>query len=627
VSTIYDRILDYLKKNNPQIEIKSYKGEFTIACPYPHKNKSAPTATIIHYEADKPKFHCPVCGKKQNIFDLVRGLEPDKNNWSDAQISEYLDKLLEANLYPELDNYKERNWTLTYVGRNSNEPIERDRNLKTHYDKIEWIRWLNAGYNIALVTGKVSQATAIDIDVNKLHLVKPEDMSLREEIIKMLDAQNTLAAISAHKGTHYVFQYESEFASPVNLGGLQLDIRNDNFTLVIQPSKIDGAQYTWKDINAPIQKMSPELKAKLLSLKKVDEGRNSINLDSLPIEDGMRQVHEGQGRNSLLVSLGGVVSKIIPEMDKCAQILYLISKTFFVPPTPKPEIIEMVKKLTDYRKDDNETQEQAVWDYCKQMETDLHPADVARAVFNNDLSKKDVVYTYFSKWVMEGKLTREGRGRYKVRQVIAWTDKPPDNISELPYKIPYFQNVAYFQEGDIFIIGAYMNQGKTTLALNLLKGFVDQGIKPYYLYTEAGSRFDKTSAVLGIKGKFWRYCHPDPTTIELEADAVTIIDWLFIGDKSKTDSFLGELNKQMQKKKGLLIIMAQIRQDNTWFAPDLINQFPTYAGRYIRDSADGKDNHFDFDKIKEPKGNFQTRRINFVYDYPTKLILPKDEPC
>jgi len=254
------------------------------------------------------------------------------------------------------------------------------------------------------------------------------------------------------------------------------------------------------------------------------------------------------------------------------------------------------------------------------MQTDITPKDV----IDNTHYPRAIVDKWLSKFVKEGKAVRLGRGRYQYKEKVEWSDAITINVDEYKYKIPLFNDIALFQEGDVLLLGGKTNEGKTTISLNIIRDLITQGIKPYYCYSEAGSRFQKTAKILGIDGKFYHTYHTNPLAIELEENSVTIIDWLHLENKAETDTVLKHLNDEVQRKKGILIIFTQLKQDYSYFAPNLIDHFPTFAGRYIQDNDNHTEGHWQCDKIKEPRGNYITYLLPCIYDRETKIFKLKD---
>jgi len=120
------------------------------------------------------------------------------------------------------------------------------------------------------------------------------------------------------------------------------------------------------------------------------------------------------------------------------------------------------------------------------------------------------------------------------------------------------------------------------------------------------------------------YSCVDPLNIELQPESLTVNDWLHIGMKEHTDSILAKLASEQVKKGGVLVVFVQLKEDNSWFAPNLIKNFPTYAARYIQNTDNRLEGYWKFDKIKESLGNYVTYQLPCRYD-PETYLLEKAE--
>ncbi len=187
-------------------------------------------------------------------------------------------------------------------------------------------------------------------------------------------------------------------------------------------------------------------------------------------------------------------------------------------------------------------------------------------------------------------------------------------------------------DGDhLHLIDSFIVNHNTHISMNIVKKLVEQGIQPYYISLETGSRFAKIALQLGLKeGDFkWSECC-DPTQIELEKDGVTIIDWLMIPDKSKTDLVFKHFIEQLYKTKGVLIVFMQLKEDNGWFAPNMVKQFPALATKYIYDNdGDGEYGKFQIEVIREAKLRIKSYEIPCKYNWETKeldMITDEDMP-
>jgi len=607
--SINEKLEKYFKSKN--ITKISKAGKIVFTCPRVKEHKFPSRNPTAEFLPNSDKISCLICGFKGTVYDYIRTLEEDYKNKSDAEISIYLDTLLDIGEYKEFDIYGKYNWELLPLLKNSKDPIQGEKWKENHYkDKISWIKWMNNGLNFGLKTGETNNIIAIDVD-NK-PITDENIIKQRVEIINILESSNTLKARSARGGFHYIFKFDKDIPQKVNIAGLHIDTRCEGGYVAIFPSKFEGAEYKWLNLGNEIKEISLELKTKLIELS------NKIQEKKIT-EPEIKVVKEGDGRNSTLTSIGGaLINKF--DADDVAYILSLISKNFMNPPLPFHEIKGMLGSLSGYKISEDETQEKSIYNYMKQMQTDITPKDV----IDNTHYSRAIIDKWLSKFVKEGKAVRLGRGRYQYKEKITWSKESGIDIEECKIKIPYFNDIAIFQDADCLILGGKTNEGKTTIALNMMKEFIAQGITPYYLYTEAGSRFIKTAKALGIDGKYYHYQHSNPLAIELEPNAVTVIDWLFLENKAETDTVLKHINDELQRKRGILIIFSQLKQDYSWFAPNLIDHFPTFAARYIQEDEMHTTGHWQCDKVKEAKPNFNNYPIPCEYNKINKIFQLKN---
>jgi hypothetical protein len=610
-----EQLFSYLEKKIPTF-IKTRKaktGELLFTCPNisNHKFKSSPCATFI---PSTTKISCLICGWKGTMFDAIRVLEEDKHNKTDAEITDYLIGILHLDMYAELNEYQKYGFALIPLLQNSKIPFEKGWTDSLHKDKVQQIKWLNNNLNIGIRTGTVNGITVVDVDLKE---VPGEQV---EEIYKELIALGTLTQDTPH-GKHFIFKYDKDIQQTTNIGGLHIDIRNDGGQIVAAPSQIDNASYKWQNLGVEIKVIAPELKIKLLELMKV-QNTNSIEV---PGKEKMTELPKLKNNNldgccnDTFVSLGGMLIKqLTPEHTEF--VLNILNRHLLESPMPASAIKSMLNSLADYKGNDEETYEQIIYDYMKLMQTDVTPRDV----IDNTKLPRAIVDKYLSKFVKDGKAVRLGRGRYQYKEKIEWSDIAPESVEEYKYKIPFFNDIAVFQDKDVILLGAKTNDGKTTIALNMLEEMIKQGIKPYYIYSEAGSRFQKTSQFLNITGKYYHTYHENPLAIELEYNAFSIIDWLHLEHKENTDTTLKHLNDELQRKGGILVIFTQLKTTSEWFAPNLIDHYPTFAARLIQDNDSKTESHFDISKIKEPRGNFCTYILPCEYNHETRIFKKKD---
>lgn len=608
-----EQLFEFLKKKIPGfLKTNKKSGVIGFTCPNQANHKYAKIVRLDASFTPSGKIWCQTCGFNGDLYQSIRTAESKYANKSDAEITLLVMEELGLEMYKELDNYLAYEFALVPLLQNSKIPAEKEWTDKIHKDKIQWIKWLNNNLNIGIRTGEISGIVVIDFD-NKEEIT--ED---KQKIKDLLDACDTLVQNTVNNGYHYVFKYDKELTQTTNIGGLHIDIRNDGGQIVAMPSKVNNKNYSWKNLGTEIKTINPELKTKLLELMK------SIPKETIEVPEKLESLKLKNNNldgccNDTFVSLGGaLIKQLSPQHTEF--VLNLINRQLLENPMPASSIKSMIGSLANYKGDDESTYEKTIYEYMKLMQTDVTPKDVMEST----RLPRYVVDKYLSLFVKSGKAIRLGRGRYQYKEKVEWSDAIPETIAEYKYKIPFFNDIAIFQDKDVILLGAKTNDGKTTIALNMLKVMLDQGLKPYYIYSEAGSRFQKTSQALGIAGKYFHTYHADPLSIELEYNAFSIIDWLHLEHKEMTDTVLKHLNDELQRKGGILIIFTQLKTTNDWFAPNLIDHYPTFAARYFQDNSEKTEGHWDIQKIKEPRGNFCNYILPCEYDQNKKLFRKKD---
>lgn len=604
-------VFSYLIEKVPGFTKTTKRGQFLFTCPREAEHKLASASPTMTNVAGSDKFYCLLCGYKGTAYDLVRLVE--KKQMTDEQVISLLTNEMNIDAYPELEKYKTLNWSLVPIAKNGKNPLEKDWTNKTHLDKSEWLKWIEQGLNIGARTGGISHITVIDVDLK----VSPTEAL--EEVYKLLTASKTLTQNTPH-GKHFIFQYDKDLVQAVGLGGLTIDIRNDGGQILVAPSKINNSSYSWLDADTEIKVIAEDVKSKLLSLTKVDKNRTKEL--SPEVSEQIKQIGEG-GRNDTLTSLGGLlINKLSP--DQTELVLSIINQKFMQPPLPVFELKAMLGSLEGYKNTEEQTQENAVYECCQLIQSDISAKDV----MEHTGVKRAIADKYLAKFHKEGKLSRKGRGRYDCKQKVEWSNEEQDKGTEYPFKIPYFDDVAYFKNGDIILIGAPTGRGKTTIAINFIKQMRAQGVTPFYLSLEAGSRHEKTANALGLTQKDY-YIPKDavtnPLQIEIEPNSFSIIDWLYCGeDFAQTQAVFKHLNDEMVRKGGILVVFTQLKENHDYFAINLVKSFPRFSARFIYDDESGIVSHFQIDKITDPKGHYQNAVVNTIFNFDTKELKKKD---
>jgi biotin operon repressor len=631
-----DNILDYLSKKIDGFKVVTKKGQFLFTCPQKHSHciqSDEPTVTPIN---GTKKYQCLLCGWKGSFEDCVRLLEPDKKEYDDNKINEYLMDVFKTNPYPILDEYVKKGWDLVAIKSNSKEAFHKDWIDNENKDKSVWIRWINQGLNIGL-NCKKSGLLVLDVDYKK---DIPEDKKeIRNKLIELLKNSNTVVANTVNGGQHFLYKTDSDLNKQfVNLYGTKIDSRTNGY-ICIEPSKIENKQYIFANIQDRVKEIPQEIKEFILDLiKKDDEEKNKpkINLEEtkeMGTEDFSKTLKLKNNNldgccNDTFTKLGGALIKRLNPND-AGFVLHLLNNNLLEHPMETKTVNALVGSLQNYKKSDSASQKESVYETLKLIDNDVTAKDIMEHLGY----PRSIVNKCLSELFKEGKVIKLSRGRYKTRSVMEWISKEPLREEGINFKIPYFDEIMDFEWGDILLVGAKRGTGKSTLAVNMLQQLIAQGLTPYYISTEANSRFKKTGKHLGIveedlekqertfKFKFHKFV--DPMAIELPQNAVTLIDWLQIKDFTQTANVFQALSDELERKSGILIIMMQIRGDNNWFAPDLVEQFPSLAVKFIWDDEDGRTSRFETTKIRDSKLGKQIVTLETSYNPETKILEKK----
>jgi hypothetical protein len=664
--------------------MKSFGKALMIQCPF--CNKEELTGQYIH---NVNLVNCFTCGKKYNLLDFATKLEKDFPKDEEDQL-QYLKKLLnlttvitakdEKEILTVLEYYEKNGFDLVPIQKfdlkklndsvdkfanyyDGKHPIEQDWQKKNHKGKEEWLRWIEGNFNLGMKTGLVSNKTVLDIDA----LTKKEKIEIRSgtatkeriaELLKLREERlilvyNKIGKImgepliqSTLGGQHLFYQYENELPKThFNIESTVVDLENDGGYVLIYPSKLaNNEERKFKELK-PIPKMPQELKEFILSQVTIpkktysEDVKEAIDTENFKINpDELKLINnnlEGVCNNSF-IKLGGILRKQL-NMSQTEFVLNALDTHLLADPMGRRVISAMVKELEKYSSFDEEELASKVLAYLRDQE-EATSFDIQKWG-NETKATVDKVLSYLTK---EGHVLKKGR-IYYVKSKIEWSSSLMDVGVPINFKMPYFDDIGKFNVGDMILIGAAQKTGKTHLAINIVKRLTQQGITPYYIGLESGSRYARIALELGLKeGDFKHPKHiiADPTKIELEKNSVNIVDWLLVMDKSKTDLIFQRLTEEQDKKNAVLIVFQQLKEilpdpknpdtkknKYYWFAPNLCLQFPALSARYLYENEDdGTVGYFVIDNVRDPK-YFKKKRMTIpcVYNWETKELNRKDE--
>ena len=569
----------------------------------------------------------PICGKTYNLLDIAKKVEEKFPNDEETQL-QYLKDLLdikvmtkkdEKDMEEYLDFYVKNGFDLVPIAHDNKIPVEKDWTNKEHKDKEEWLVWIKKnGLNIGVKTGKRSNITIIDIDQ------KPIPDEIKQVMGETLMQEST-------KGYHLFYKYE-ETLPKTRIDEYKIDIENDGGQVVIYPSVIKDVQrkISIKEIVSMPKELKDLLQQKVTTPKKTNSEiiREDIENEDFKIAPTDLQLINNNlegSCNTSFVKLGGILRKQL-NIQQTGYVLHTLNKHLLEQPMQSRAINAMLRELDKYLVFDEKELGHKIYDYLRDIE-EANRTEISMAIMGTnrgeDKKRVDKALTYL---VKEGYVLKKG-ARYGVIKKAEWQDTLINVGVPIDFQMPYFYDMAHFNYGDMVLIGSKNKRGKTHISMNIVKQLVDQGIKPYYISLETGSRFTKIALQLGLKeGDFkWTFCS-DPTKIELEPNAITIIDWLLIVDKSKTDLVFRHFVEQLYKTNGFLIVFMQLKEDNGWFAPNMVTQFPALGAKYIYDNEDdGEYGQFIVKPIREPKLRIKGFEIPCRYNWMDKTLIRVDE--
>ena len=613
-------LIKYLKIKKPALKI-SEKNMFE--CPFSHEHSDKSTKpSCRYYTKYGPQIKCfhNDHNKYWTIFDVARKLEKGMEKFSDEDIAEYLIQLLDIQTNEEsnqlLAKYSEAGFGLIALAPNSKDPVAGQSWLKnTSHDLNQWKDWVERGLGLGLRLGRESNVCAIDIDSEKT-------------LKQMLDLMGKTLTQSTKRGFHYLYEYESWMDDIKHINfrnkGYDMELRVNNAYVVVAPTIVDNTKRKWNE--EKIVKMPDNLKELILSLidKPKEENTECEKQEVTKLSGDLKGL---DGRcNDTFVQLGGILRKKLPV--KQTEFALMQFNKLLDSPMPYKDIKSMMWQIGRYTNYDKKELAEQVFNHLNLVEQSTS-RDLQASL---GYEKKDIEEVL--KWLIdEGKVIKKNH-IYKPTNVVEWDEDFMKISQPLPFKVPYFDDYARFSNGSMIIIGAKSGQGKTHCACNFLERFVKSGINPYLICTESDSKFGIISATRGLKVGDYRFkVMSDPTTVELEDNAVTVIDWLKApeSDYSKMESVYERLSQQLIKHRGLLIVFAQLKDESKQFyAQDMTKFYASFVAKYlwtpIKNASgeiydwDSENTYFHTEKMRDSKSNKQYVDIPMFFDMRTKEL-------
>jgi hypothetical protein len=345
-----------------------------------------------------------------------------------------------------------------------------------------------------------------------------------------------------------------------------------------------------------------------------------IKLDNIkPEELNIQPIEEGN-RNNFIIRFGGILRKEM-NLGQTATTLSLVNRFFCRPPLTPKELDNIVNSLDRYISFDETELALKILNYLKIVEESTS-RDIQDALGEKSAESKQRIEKAIKYLVKEGFLYKKRRAYHLIKKA-EWRETFLSESSTVDFKMPYLNDVAVFRNGDMIMIGGGPKVGKTHIALNIVKKLVEQGKKPYYISLESGNRFATISKELSLEEGQFKWCvHFSPENIEIEKNAITIIDWVLPTDYAETDKLFKHFAEQLVKQGGILIVFVQLKSDGRFFAENMISFFPSLVCRYLYDGDDGVHGGFHMDYVREPKLKLKKFKVPCKYIHETKELEP-----
>lgn len=608
-------------------------------------------------------------GRKYNLIDISRKIENLPNS-TDEEILTLLRTQLNLNvttqkdeldIEKQLEKYVEYKWALVPCAKNGKNPIQNAWQTKENRDKSEWFNWLNSGLNLGTRTGEVSNLCVIDLDFytkqEKVELVKETTTKVRLEELKAKKViPSSIKAILGDTliqetlgGFHVFYQANDLPKGSVDIEGIHIDIETEGGQVIIPPSPQVAVEEEYKEgeivkkrvvgyghrkfiNNNPIIPIPKELYNLLIGtkvkptpkpLEQLAEEKiaNQIKNEKFKFDDLTKN------RHMTLLTFGGILQKTL-NINTVENVLK-ITNNLLPEPLPNTEIINIVDNLSKYT-DEHETQiRNSILDYLN--ETDIATkTEIEYAVFSKRTTaeEKKRLDRILANLLIGHKIVKYNSRNYKIVRQMDYKEDLEKMGTPIGFKMPYFDDYAYFNKGDLLLVGAFNKVGKTTLAVNFLKRLIEQKItpKPILFYNETGGRFAKTALRTGIiPGQFEYARASNPFEIIIKPNSVIVYDWIRPVDFARTADLFDSLVQKLADTNSIMIGFVQLRDDNQWFAKDLIRQFVSLSAKYLYEDQHGINTKFILDDIRDRKSSGKKFEIPCKYFDETKEVKMQEE--
>lgn len=455
---------------------------------------------------------------------------------------------------------------------------------------------------------------------------------------------------------------KTSFNYDENGAKFHIDVENDGGQVIIAPSQAIGVEEEFTDEKGDVKKriigyagrkfindhpIIPIPEAFLTWLKARIKPQGGVlksqtteapTTGEIVVPEGVMDekgtIKDIQGnRNNTLMALGGIFRKEM-NVKQTGFVLSVLNKHLLSNPLPNEEINHILEGLNNYIGVDANSISNEIIAYLKETDT-ATKMEIESAVFGQKTTsenKKRLDRTLVE-LIRDEKIVKKNAKEYRILKDMEWSDSICNVGTPLNFKVPYFDNYAHFNYGDIVLIGGTTKTGKSHVAINIIKRLVEQGIKPRYIFNENGARYSKIALQLGLKdGDFYRVRCSNPSDIIMKPNSVYIFDWYRPNDFTKTAQDFDLLAEKLDKSNSFMFCFAQLRDgtakqgnENEWFAKDQIRQFVSCSAKYLYDDKEGVNTYFDVDDVRDSKTGAKRFKIPCKFIRETKEVKMIEE--
>ncbi len=440
-----------------------------------------------------------------------------------------------------LQYLKEYNFSVIPVCSDSKKPLIEWKKYQEEYPtEVEVRKWFKEfkNPNVAIVTGRLSNAVTIDID----------DLASEPEVNKLLDNTHPPIAITPRGGKHLYFKAPST-PLPNNAGLIpHCDYRGEGGYIIAPPSEMPYGKYRW--LYEPDLSSLPPLPVSYESFVKT---KNDIQ------EGGLGMFSMGRRDNDLF-HLANALVKGGMSKEEITEVMIKFGSVCN-PPFSRREVIMKIDSAMKRHSVVNIAKDIREW--VENQEGTFNIRDIYAAMHLSSREEKKNVSKVLTRAVKDNIIIKYGNkagGFRRINDEAEIIDWQSASHNALDIWLPFgLHKMSYIYSGNIIVIAGAPNAGKTALLLNI----VLENMKKYKIHyfssemtdVEFRIRIDK----FRLPHKEWTF---DPRermenfADVIHPDDINIIDYMEIYDDFwRVAQPIREIHDRLDK--GIAIIALQ----------------------------------------------------------------------